>query len=135
MAGAFRAGLFYFAIVFAAGFALGTLRVLVMIPRIGETAAVLAEMPVMLLICWRAARWILQGRARLSTAHLRILMGGSAFLLLMVAELLLSVTAFGRTPAQFASDLVRPLGLIGLAGQIAFGALPWLLWQLDRLRP
>lgn len=41
------AGLAYFAVVFAAGFALGVLRVLFAMPILGETVAVLFELPVM----------------------------------------------------------------------------------------
>lgn len=132
MRAALIAGALYFAIAFAAGFALGTLRVLVLIPAFGEMAAVLAEIPVILTISWAAARWIVSRRPALNGAGRRLVMGGSAFALLMAAELLLSATLFGRAPAAFAAQLLTPPGLTGLAGQIAFGLLPWLLWQIRR---
>ncbi len=50
------AGVLYFGLVFALGFILGTLRVLVLEPRLGSTGAVLLELPVML-----AASWLLCG--------------------------------------------------------------------------
>jgi hypothetical protein len=53
-----EAGLFYFAIVFAAGFMLGAIRTLWIVPRVGTRAAELAEAPIMLVVTIMAARWI-----------------------------------------------------------------------------
>lgn len=52
------AGLAYFTLVFAAGFGLGTLRVLALAPILGEGGAVLLELPIILAIAWMACRWI-----------------------------------------------------------------------------
>ncbi|MDH5176640.1 MAG: hypothetical protein OEX15_08255, partial [Gammaproteobacteria bacterium] len=48
----------YFLLVFSAGFMLGTVRVLFIVPAIGERAAELLEMPLMLLVVAMAARFI-----------------------------------------------------------------------------
>ena len=48
----------YFGFVFGAGFVLGTIRVLVVIPHFGETTAELIEMPLMLIAIVVAAGWI-----------------------------------------------------------------------------
>jgi len=45
---AVEAGVIYALIVFLCGFALGALRVLLIVPRIGETAAVSLEAPLIL---------------------------------------------------------------------------------------
>ena len=57
----------------------------------------------------------------------RLLMGACAFGLLIAIEWALSVTAFGRTSAQFAQAMFTPAGAIGLAGQVVFGLMPLLL--------
>lgn len=123
MAAAIRAGVLCFALVFAAGFVLGTLRVLVVAPAIGETAAVLAELPVILLIAWRLCRR-LAARERVPAEPLpRAVMGGLAFVLLIGAEAALGAV-LGRPLAAQAAALATPAGLAGLAGQIAFGLMP-----------
>jgi len=61
----------YWAAVFLIGFVLGTLRVLFVAPSVGETAAVLAEMPFMLAASWAGARRIVNpARSRLPGASL-----------------------------------------------------------------
>ena len=56
----------YFGVVFGAGFALGTMRVLWLVPRLGERWAELLEMPVMGLVMFAAAR----GMVRISSQDL-----------------------------------------------------------------
>lgn len=120
-----KAGAAYFALVFALGFVLGTIRVLWLAPMVGETNAVLAELPVMLAASWFAARWLLGGsHASLSE---RAMMGALAFALLMGAELALGVLAFGESPRERLTGLTHMPGPIGLAGQIAFGLMPVLI--------
>ena len=74
---ALKAGVAYFAVVFAAGFGLGVIRMLVVIPRVGETVAVLIEAPVMLGISWPVARRLTRWFAVPDAAEARVLMGPS----------------------------------------------------------
>jgi len=53
-----RAGLVYFLLVFGAGFVLGVLRTLFVVPRVGAPMAELLETPLMLGAIWFAARWL-----------------------------------------------------------------------------
>jgi hypothetical protein len=123
VASALRAGAAYFAAVFALGFVLGTLRVVWIAPWLGETGAVVLELPVML-----AASWIAAGRLvrRFDVARTgeRAAMGAIGFALLMIAEASLGVLAFGDSFAGWAAGLVAMPGIIGLTGQIAFAAMP-----------
>jgi len=52
-----RAGVLYFALVFGAGFVLGTIRTLWIVPRLSARMAELMETPIMLVITILAARW------------------------------------------------------------------------------
>jgi hypothetical protein len=119
-----RAGLAYFAVVFAVGFALGTLRTLVVVPAVGETAAVLLELPLMLAASWIASGWIVDRFAVPATVGARFATGAFAFALLMLAELALSVFLAGRTPAGHLALYALVPHQLGLAGQIAFALFP-----------
>ncbi len=87
------AGCAYFALVFGAGFVLGTLRVLFVVPAVGERVAELGETPLMLLVVFVAARWIVQ-RFRISGRGARIYVGLTGLTLLLLAEC--SVVVFVR---------------------------------------
>ena len=52
-----KAGALYFAVVFAVGFALGAIRTLWLVRRVGTRTAELMEMPLMLVVTILAARW------------------------------------------------------------------------------
>jgi hypothetical protein len=119
-----KAGVAYFVVVFAAGFVLGTLRVLAIAPRIGETAAVLVELPVILTVSWFACGWIVSGFLKGSGAGSLLAMGAVAFVLLMAAEAGLSVSAFGRTVGEHLDTYRTAGGAVGLAGQVVFALLP-----------
>jgi len=67
-----KAGAIYFALVFAAGFALGTVRVLLIVPRIGAMVVELAETPIMFVANVFAARWLTRRLAFLSAPVVRL---------------------------------------------------------------
>jgi hypothetical protein len=53
-----KPGIIYFLLVFGAGFILGTIRVLLIVPLVGHRTAELLELPLMLIATVFAARWI-----------------------------------------------------------------------------
>ena len=53
-----HAGLVYFLLVFGAGFVLGVLRTLFVVPHLGAPTAELLETPLMLAAIWFAAHWL-----------------------------------------------------------------------------
>jgi hypothetical protein len=113
----------YLTVVFCAAFVLGTIRVLWVIPRLGEVRAVLIEGPLVLALSWVVAGAVLR-RWPLPDRHARVAMGGLAFLGLMLLEVALGRLVFGRSLAGILAQMVTPAGLIGLAGQIGFGLIP-----------
>ena len=119
------AGGLYFAVVFGIGFALGTVRVLVTGPRLGETAAVLLEIPVIMTASWFVAKWCIARYAVRSSAAERLTMGLVAFCLTMLAELAMSVLLFGHTVSEHFATYSHLPGLIGLTAQLLFALLPY----------
>jgi hypothetical protein len=119
---ALSAGVRYFLAVFAIGFALGTLRAIVVVPRIGETAAVLLELPLMLAAAWLVCGYLLR-RCPLAFRE-RALMGAMAFTLLMIAEAALSMLMFHRSLADHLALYAETPNLLGLVGQVLFGLFP-----------
>lgn len=81
-----KASLLYFALVFGAGFVLGTIRTLWMVPRFGVRAAELMEMPVMLVVTIVAARWTVRRFVLPAVASVRLAVGSLALLYMLVAE-------------------------------------------------
>ncbi len=124
MLAAIRAGLLYFLSVFAVGFLLGTIRTLVLVPRLGPLLSVALELPLMLLASWWLCGVVLRRIPVPPAALLRLTMGVTAFLLLMLAELVLAVWGFGQSSAAYWAGFAAPAARLGLAGQIAFALLP-----------
>jgi hypothetical protein len=123
---AVAAGAIYFLIVFLTGFVLGALRVLVIVPRLGDVSAVLLELPLMLAASWLVCRHLIRRMGVAADLMPRLLMGLTGLTLLMLAEMALGLFGFGRGLEMQFTALAQPAGLIGLTGQIAFGAIPLL---------
>ncbi len=122
MAAACFRGLIYFALVFSLAFVTGAARGLVVEPRLGAATAVLLEVPVLILASWIMARRLLRDGAL--TMPQCAMMGATAFALTMGAEAALSAIMRGQGLGEWAAAVASPLGLVGLAGQIAFGLMP-----------
>ncbi len=124
MTTALRAGIVYFAIIFALGFAFGTFRVLVLVSHFGETTAVFLESPFILAAAWIVCSLLIKNYDVDTTIRARLVMGGSAFVLLMTAEQILAVYGYNRSVQEQALHYGTVAGAIGLAGQVAFGLFP-----------
>jgi len=72
-----KAGVLYFALVFGAGFVLGTVRTIWVVPRVGTRTAELMETPIMLVVTIVAARWTVLRLAVPSVPSARLGMGAS----------------------------------------------------------
>ena len=133
----FRAGTTYFALVFSAAFVLGAIRTTVLErstlqSELRKLTAVLIELPIVLSISWKSSAWVVR-KQRISSGRIdRIVMGSVAFGLLMMAEFLLAVQAFDKTPLEFACELIssKPQ-MVGLAGQIVYALFPLVEGYLD----
>ncbi|KIT17966.1 hypothetical protein [Jannaschia aquimarina] len=121
------AALAYVTGVFALGFALGVVRVTLILPHMDEMRAVLIELPIMIaasavLAIWAVRRWGVP-----ASIGPRLAMGALAFTLLMGLELGLSVTLFGASVSEHFARYATPPAFLGLAAQLVFASLPALL--------
>jgi len=92
-----KAGVVYFALVFAAGFVLGILRTLWVVPRLGVRTAELAEAPIMFGISILAARWVVRHIQLSQLRSRRLTMGCIALGLMLLAEFTLDLWIRGTT--------------------------------------
>ena len=127
-----RAGLQFGLFAFGLGFALGTLRVLFVVPQLGEAAAVAFELPVMLAACWWwAGRIVRRYRpARISAA---LAVGAIGFAVVLLGELLVGTLLFGMSPAGWLASFTKPAAQLGLAAQLLLIIMPML--RMRRLPP
>jgi hypothetical protein len=94
-----KAGAFYAIIVFVIGFILGTIRVLLLAPRLGETIAVIVEAPVILAASWFVCRWCVDRLNARRTIPIRSLISLVALLVLISTEVRLGAV-LGRSLAD-----------------------------------
>ena len=125
--GALWPGVTYFGFVFAVGFVLESIRVLIVVPVIGERASELLETPLMLLTIFFAARWVVRRFRIPAGARNRIPVCLVALSILLVTEILVVLMVAG---VSLEEHIVRrdPLnGVIYLASLAVFALMPWLL--------
>jgi hypothetical protein len=118
------AGTLYFALVFGAGFVLGPIRILWLVPRIGTRAAELAEMPVMLAVIVAAAVWVVRRLAVPPRALPRVGMGALALALMLAAEFALVLPLRGMTAAEYFATLDPVSGTVFFALQGVMALVP-----------
>jgi hypothetical protein len=129
LAASLRAGVLYFAVVFALGFAFALVRDGLLHLGAAEATrlrAALVEIPVLLVAAWFACRIIVRRLGVPPTSAARALMGITAFALMIGAEAATGVLLLGRTPEAHLAAYLIPSHAAGLAGQIVFAAFPWM---------
>lgn len=124
---ALRAAAAYFALVFGAGFVLGSIRVLFLVPRLGERSAELLETPLMLLVVVLAARFVVRRFSLPRWLALRVGVGVVALVLLLLAELLLAVAIQDRSLPEYIASRDPVSGIVYLGALALFAAMPSIL--------
>lgn len=120
------AGCAYFALVFGAGFVLGTLRVLVVVPAVGERVAELGETPLMLLVVFFAARWIVH-RFRIAGRSARIYAGLTGLALLLLAEWGVVLFVRNESVTEYAAGRDPVAATVYVASLVLFAVMPALV--------
>jgi hypothetical protein len=100
----------YATAVFGAGFVLGSMRVLVVEPRIGARAAELLELPFMIAASFLAAGWVNRRLDAGDPFGRRLAVGAVALVVLLAAE---AVTGLALRGASLRDALVNPDPIAG----------------------
>ena len=117
-----RAALLYFAIVLGTGFVLGMFRVPILVPRIGERWAELAEMPIMAAVIFLSAGYVLRRYPEIRSPHRLLAVGVLALALSVAAELGLAVVLQNQTLAEFIKSRDKVSGSVYIA--LLFAVMP-----------
>jgi hypothetical protein len=126
------AALLYFLAVYTAGFLFGTVRVLLVEPRLGPFAAVLCEAPFLLLVIIAAARWAPRAAGMPRTGGTLVLAGFGALIMQQIADVIVGATLRGLSmPEQFARFATAE-GAVYAAMLILFAFMPALVSKAER---
>ena len=119
-------GIIYWALIYAVGFALGTVRILLVVPLLGERAAELIELPVMLVATYFAARFVTQ-RFK-ATRRVEYLHSGLVALgLLLLAEAMFVVGILGLSITDYIAKKDPVAGAAYVVALIIYMGMPWLV--------
>ena len=119
-----RASFLYFALVMGAGFLLGSVRVLFVVPHLGERWAELAEMPIMAMVIFVAAGYILRRYPEVQTRGRALVVGFTALALSVSAELVLAVVLQSQSLAEYLASRDKISGSVYLAMLVVFALMP-----------
>ena len=119
-----KAGELYFVVVFAAGFVLGTIRTLWIVPSFGARRAELMEAPIMFATTVFASRWVVQRLALRPSLSRRIAVGLIALVLLLLAEFTFVLWIRGLTIAEYLAGRDPVTGTTYVVLLAAFALMP-----------
>ena len=125
-----KASVMYFAMVMGTGFVLGAIRLPLLVPRLGERVAELLEMPVMLLVVIVAARYVVRRFSIPPQPRARLLIGVSALILVVFAELGLAAAIQDLSVGQYIASRDRVSGSVYLFVLLLFALMPYILMRL-----
>ena len=119
-----RASFLYFALVMGSGFLLGSVRVLFVVPHLGERWAELAEMPIMAIVIFVAAGYILRRYPEVQTRGRALVVGFTALALSVSAELVLAVVLQSQSLSEYLASRDKISGSVYLVMLVAFALMP-----------
>jgi hypothetical protein len=118
------AGVCYFALVFSAGFILGIIRTLFLIPLTGTRNAELLEMPIMFAVTIFAARWIVRRFTIPYKIFDRLSFGFIALALLLSVEFTLVLWLRGISISEYFATRDPVSGAVYYAALLVFALMP-----------
>ncbi len=122
-----KAGVLYFALVFGAGFVLGPVRIMWVVPRFGARLAELMEAPIMIAVIIVAAGWIIRRLAVPRKLSARLAMGCIALGLMLIAEFSLVLRVRGLSISEYLASRDPVSGAVYYVSLGVFAVMPLLL--------
>ena len=122
-----KLGLIYFSLVFAAGFLLGTIRVLFVVPEIGERYAELIEMPIMLFAIYYSARFIVRKVEKGEVVSTYLYVGILSLMILLMFEFTIVLGLQGISIKQYLASRDPVSGAVYVLSLIVYMLMPLLI--------
>jgi hypothetical protein len=122
-----KGGVLYFAFVFGAGFVLGTIRTLWIVPRFGARTAELMETPIMFVITVLAARWVARHLLLPPTLATRLGVGSVALGFLLMVEFTVVLWLRGVTIGEYIQRRDPVAGTVYIIMLGVFAVMPVLV--------
>ncbi len=120
-----KAAALYFAVVFGAGFVLGTARVIGIVPRFGPRIAELMEAPIMLLVIILAANWVFRRVSLPSTLPARLGAGLIALGFLLATEFTVVLKIRHLTISEYFASRDPLATTVYIALLLVFAVMPF----------
>lgn len=114
----------YFGLVFGAGFILGPIRILMVVPRVGVRWAELMEAPIMLMVIIVVSRRMVRRFPEPSKLPSRLAMGFLALVLMLGAEFSLTYILQGISVREYLANRDPVSGTVYYALLVVFAILP-----------
>ena len=124
----------YFLYVFAIGFVLGVVRTLWLVAPLGERAAELAELPVMVIASYFVARFLLRSRGHRFGVGASVAAGLGALALLAGAEIATVIVLRAQNLSDYVAARDPVAGTAYLIALASFAAMPALVAASRRRR-
>jgi hypothetical protein len=126
-----QAGVLYFAVVFGAGFVLGTIRTIWIVPRFGTRRAEVMEAPIMFAITVLGSRWVVRRFAKRASFPGRLAVGLFALGLLLLSEFTVVLWIRGLTIAEYLARRDPVAGTAYVVLLAAFALMPSVVGRSD----
>lgn len=119
----------YFAVVFGAGFVLGVVRTMLVVPRLGDRLAELAETPLMLLVVYFTARFLVRRASPWMKQREWLAVGCVALVLMLITEFTVVLWIRGLSLREYLASRDPFSGGTYLAALAVFAICPWWVFR------
>lgn len=124
---------FYFIYVFLAGFFLGTIRILFLVPIFGEQNAELLEIPFMVIVCYLVARRIIKACYKKLISIQALLLGVFALAYLLVFEFSLVLWLRDVSFSEYVESKYSIAGIAYVISLTLYAIFPYMTYRSSKV--